>query len=90
MAKPQNPRIARKVEALAAKIPGATYRLSNNGVPMAVVDVPGELYRYSLCYFGKTKKWRVFYPYAVFGAAQTKTDFFTEQDLIAFFHAKYI
>jgi len=60
----------------------ARLRFSSNGVPHLVL---GD---YSVCYFGKHKSYRVFYPWPGFYKGQTKTDFKTETEVTDYFKDK--
>lgn len=58
-------------------------RKSTNGVPHAVYKVRGT--QYSVCWFGGLRLYRVFYPYAKWGATQTRIDFKTLDEVEKFF-----
>lgn len=64
-----NKQIKAKVQKMAEDL-GGTFRISQRGVPRAIVSV-GET-TYSICWFAKTSTWRVFYPYGL--ENQTKID----------------
>lgn len=82
MLKPRE-RIARLAVRLNASRVNSRVRVSLRGVPHIVVD--RKPFCYSVAYFGKTRVYRVFYPYAVFNSKQTKWDFKDEDEVIRFF-----
>ena len=51
---------------------GGIFRVSQRDVPHVVVELGNEQ-RASVCYFGRTQTWRVFFPYMQF-QEQTKTN----------------
>lgn len=57
------------------------FRWSHGGVPHLLVEL-GRGIVYSLCYFGKHKSWRVFYPYM--SGNQRKQDFGSEEEMVKF------
>lgn len=71
-------KIIRRVERLANQVKGETH-ISARNVPYVVVQISSDS-KASICYFGRTNKWRVFYPYGVHGD-QSKTDCRTTQDV---------
>lgn len=64
---------------------GGWFRISARGVPHVVVTVPGWRYRFSVCYFASTDKYKVFYPYAMFNMEQHKTHCGSEAEVINLF-----
>lgn len=58
-------------ERVAASL-GGLFRISRAGVPHIVLDV-GSGRRASVCFFARTRKWRVFFPYCEFDKQQIKT-----------------
>jgi len=77
--KPQT--IKNKTEEMAKAING-TFHMSAKGVPHVIVKVKNTVY--SLCWFNKIKKWRLFFPYGDKSIAQTRFDFDTN-NIIRFF-----
>ena len=57
------------------------FRWSYKGVPHLLVEL-GKGVVYSLCYFGKHKSWRVFYPYG--DGNQQKQDFNSVEEMVKF------
>ncbi len=57
------------------------FRWSHNGVPHLLVEL-GKGVVYSVCYFGGTKSWTVFYPYG--SGPQMKQKFSSVEDVIKF------
>lgn len=51
----------------------SNYRTSARGVPHVVVSTGYETF--SVCYFGKTRTYRVFWPYPSWGRRTNKADF---------------
>lgn len=70
-------------EALIPHVSGTQARFSKRGVPHLVVWFKDDLY--SLCFFGKSKIWRLFHPYFSRGGPQTKKDFFTIESIANYF-----
>ena len=68
------------LDGLASRI-GGFVRWSKGGVPHIVVDVSASTY--SVCYFGKDKFYRVFYPFP--GEVQLRLDFFTSGGVVKYF-----
>ncbi len=64
-------------------VSGTKARLSRRKVPHLVVWADEEIY--SVCFFGKTKTWRIFYPWPSYGKTQTKMDFPTFGHVIEYF-----
>ena len=75
-----------RVKNLALKL-NATMRYSLKGVPHIIISAIGSKFNYSICYFGKTSVWRIFYPYAVPNDGQQKWDFKTEDEVVHFFRS---
>ncbi len=81
--KPAPPRFL-ELEKLVTPISKDTFfRWSCNGVPHLLVEL-GRGVIYSLCYFEKSKSWRVFFPYARYDNPQTKRDFQSVDDMLKF------
>ena len=78
----QNPTV--RIKALSELLCG-TFRVSNKGVPHIIVRCIAIERSYSVAYFGKSKTWRVFFPYMEFDVKQTKWDFKTEDEVLKFF-----
>ena len=57
------------------------FRWSRNGVPHLLVEL-GRNIVYSICYFGGSKSWRVYYPYA--NSIQETQTFNSVEDLFKF------
>lgn len=68
-----------RLQRVATQV-GGIYRISNRGVPHLVVS--GGSGMCSVCYFGSTRTWRVFYPYP--GRDQNKMDFKDESNLVSY------
>lgn len=62
------------------------YRISRLGVPHLVVTTKKK--RYSICYFRKTRTFRIFFPYPSLINRQTKIDFYLASDVINYFNLK--
>jgi len=52
---------------------GGYFRISKKGVPHIVLERPEMTY--SICWFKKRKKYRLFYPYPSYDKKQEKRDF---------------
>ncbi len=63
-------RLCLKAEGL---ISGSEYYVSRRGVPLVIVPYRGH--RASICFFGKSRVWRLFDPWQPGGQEQTKMDF---------------
>jgi len=55
------------------------YRVSRRGVPHVIVDT--EYQTFSVCWFGKSQIYRVFFPYPSWGHEVTRADFKTLEDV---------
>lgn len=73
-----NDMIENKPYRMLARLGFGQPRISARNVPHLVLG------KYSVCYFGKTKKFRVFYGYGDFSKPQTKIDFKFGHDVIAY------
>ncbi len=62
-----------------------TLRISNNGVPHLVFFAPDEI-TYSICYFAKKRRFKIFYPYPSY--QQTKIVCKLWTDVLEFFNFK--
>lgn len=60
------------------------YKTSAKNVPLLVVNLHAFQHRHSICYFKRTDKFRVFYPYGVYQADQTKVDHSHVEDVVAY------
>ena len=65
--------------ALQSTYPSAYFRTSRKGVPHVVVDT--EYQTFSVCWFGKSQIYKVFYPYPSWGQEMTRADFETLEDV---------
>lgn len=72
-----------RLEKLSAKLPGSHVRVSARGVPHIV----GEGLAYSIAWFGKHRKYRLFYPYA--SGSQSRRDFKSQDALIWYVAEKW-
>ncbi len=63
---------------------GAALKISLRGVPYLLIEREGIVY--SVSYFGKSKKFRVFYPFM--SNKQSKFDLKTRKNVIDFFQPK--
>ncbi|WP_432263246.1 hypothetical protein [Cupriavidus sp. TMH.W2] len=72
------------MQALANKLAGARFRVSQKGTPLVVVG------NRSICWFGTRRLYRVFDDYGNFQAnlKQTRRDFKSEADVLGFFEAQ--
>lgn len=62
-------------ERLKLTWPSSFYRVSRKGVPHVIADTG---YRtFSVCWFGKSQIFRVFYPYPNYGSDTVRADFET-------------
>lgn len=68
-----------KVLRMAARL-GGEYHTSQRGVPLIILRLGGRR-SYSVCWFGRSKVWRVFYPWGEPGP-QTKMDMATDAQLV--------
>lgn len=57
------------------------FRWSFRDVPHLLLELSNKI-TYSICYFGKSKTWRIFYPYL--GSNQQKKDFSSEEEVLKF------
>ncbi len=57
------------------------FRWSFKGVPHLLVTLKNQV-TYSLCYFGKSKSWKVFYPYQ--DKDQQKVNFRTREEMLEY------
>jgi len=62
--------------------------LSQKGTPHLVVDLYGT--KYSVCYFGRDRKFRVFWPYPSYGYIQDRCDIKIYKGVIQFFNGKVL
>jgi len=60
---------------LSRTYPSAYFRTSRKGVPHVVVDTPHQTF--SVCWFSKSRIFRVFFPYPSYGERMTRADFET-------------
>lgn len=70
----------------AAKVLGGNYHESQRGVPLVeMMDPFRDGINYSVCYFGRTRAWRVFEGYLAFNGQQERFDFYRLIDVRDFF-----
>lgn len=70
-------------EKLKPYVLGSQTRFSAKGVPHLVVW--NFTITYSLCFFGRSRTWRLFFPYPSAGGIQTRKDFPTIDSIVEFF-----
>jgi len=76
------------MQALQRKMPFSELRISRNSVPHIVVRIPKFRQAFSICFFGKSRIWRLFSGYCDFTKPQRKYTFKNHCDLLRFLEDK--
>ena len=74
--------VSARTERMAGWLSGYA-RVSKRGVPHVVITK--DSVTYSVCWFGKGRFWRIFYPYPSWGRDQNKLDIQTDEEVLTYF-----
>ena len=81
--------VKNKVRAAADAL-GGRYHESQRGVPLVEMmqhraTRDSQPINYSVCYFGKSNSWRIFWPYLAFNGEQNRATYTDFNDVVKFF-----
>ena len=71
----------------AAKSLGGEFKIASRGVPYFVLRQHKGV-DYSVCYFAKTKTWKVFWPYLQFDGTQQRETFYSLLEVSDFLNGR--